>query len=418
MKPYIILAALAALAACTDGNDWEIDQASDINRNYAPTTLTLDVDSARNGIKVKYDLPKAGQRYDVQLAETPLLEGYDDTPGIATFNTADLDLENKGEIIIPRDNGQIDIRENTDYYVRIRTVSNDGKAPSKWFTSGIIADKILVQVPPVLTIDQTGIDENQLTMKWRKLDKEYAVPTTIRCEGQNDVAIDDVMAETRQYTAEGLVAGQEYTFTLLDAQGQQIGQWTAATEAAPVMEWAMHIGDFSAVELGQDAELTSDNPAFYGKLINKNKKGDAVKIKPEKGKNDWYVNPVKKAFIPADATPDGIDNGIRITTGGKDGSITLHVPAKGRLYVYTHANAGRYMLLQQTGDQAPVKYAPAINDAAHKITVPYADTDKTGTKAALPATKVYIHQAGEITITWDASIYICGFTFCPDQQLQ
>lgn len=412
---YIIAAALplmGMLTACTDENDWSKDgpdTSITANRLYTPSGLEIEVDSATFVLEAKFTGIGSAEKYQVQISENPLLEGFDETTGIATFEGTTSPIE------IPRVSSNFEIKENTTYYVRIRAVS--GSKVSKWVTDGKISGKKATLAPKNLWINAAGIDEDFLVLNWNdklvesNTKEHYCNIGSIRNVNTGEVKTNtDIDFDAGSYQWDGLAKGTSYTFELIDTDGNIIGKVTAATETLPNMDWAMAIDDWGDIKQGDAATVTDTSGKFTIEV-----EGGA-KIKTENDKSDFYLNPVKIMECP-------MKNGKRLTTGGKAGSLTLTLPGvTGRLYAYTHvgsSGAGRKMLVKRQSDEKAVEFLPPNT----KISGVLADgSSKTGYEFQ----KIYI-KSGDIDsannkvtvkITWDASIYICGFCFVPDEQVQ
>ena len=409
INQYIIAAAiplLGMLAACTDGNDWTVDSSA--ARQRTPDGLAAEVDEATLEIDLKWNKAAGASGYEIQISESPLSEGFDDTEGIPTF------VSRENSWTIDRLNGQIEIKENTTYYVRVRALS-ETKKPSKWITDDITSGKFKVNTPAMLWIDDTGVGETTLTMKWHEI--KYANPSVIINENTGELYdLGEEEKEAMTYTATGLNDGEEYTFILLDEEGNQIGKAIKSTEKAPNMELAREIMNLSGFVSGGTAVLTDEQFGDFVVTMNdqaskyKGENKDIRMISPTNivGEKVTYYrfNTNTKEM----ATPSHWD----VEKGDYTKNyIKLSVPAKGRIYIYAYTGtAGRTMNVGYRVNNDGQISETVVWDG--ELDSNLKDNAKEG--EAVNYIKVYADQPGDYFINCPVgAIYIYGFIFVPDE---
>ena len=415
INQYIIAAAipfLGMLAACTDGNDWTVDNSA--SRQRTPDGLEAEIDSATLNMELKWNKASGATGYEVQVSESPLMAGIDETEGIATFST------DASPMTIDRINDKIQIKENTTYYVRVRAIQA-GKNPSKWATDDIASGTYKVQSPATLWIDDTGVGEKDLTMQWIKT--KYATPTTIVNQNTGEShEITDEEKEALSYKATGLQDGVEYTFTLLDENGNQIGKTTKATEKAPNMDWAMSVMDLSTWVKGGITTLTSGKFTVEMNDHGGKFKGEFKDIRMISPLNEtgeklsfYRFNTNTKEFYSID---DWDPETSQFDPNKSKEYIKLTIPAKGRLYVYAYTGtAGRTMVVAKrvinptTNEMTEEKIFDKALDSNLKDNAPEGD--------AVKYEKIYITEAGDYYVSSPSgAIYIYGFIFVPDEEIK
>ncbi len=392
-----VLPMLAFVTACTETNDWTVD--SSINRQPSLSTFEVTPDTAELTMAVKFEKQKSASGYEIQISTDSLKEGFDESTNYAGLKTIKVDKDNTGSVDIDygTDDDQYPWVENTTYYMRIRSIS-DSKDKSKWYTSGIMGDVKSVKMTPMFTVSGLDISVDEITLHWIKKYKSGtpALLNMTDAEGNDSIiTLSPDEKEEGTTTVTGLVGGATYTFQLLDADGKVLGTTTVATEKTPNMEKALSIfgmPNFIKTTAGSVQPYADSTGTFVAKFIDKD-----GKFKMETNKSTAYFNPVKEVFKTGDMESDKA--GYRMNTGGKAGEIDMTIPAKGRLYVYTYVgsgNAGRNIIFTKGKVQLLKQEVPSA---------------KTGNAYAF--TKVNV-EAGTVVITWDASIYIQGFQFVPD----
>lgn len=417
INKYIIAAVIplfGMMAACTDDNDWTTD--SSVNRLRAPEGLSVEVDSTTLNMELKWNKSAGAQAYQVQVSETPIAEGFDETPGIPTFTATESPLT------IERLNDQFEIKENTTYYVRLRAIS-DVKSPSKWATDDIASGTLKTKSPATLWIDDTGVGETTITMRWIKV--KYANVTTIlnQTTGESHEITKEEKSEL-SYTATGLQDGVEYTFVLLDDEGNQLGIATKATEKSPNMDWAMSIMDLSGWIKGGEAILTDG--AFKmtlndhgGKFKGEDKSIRMISPLNEVGEKLTYyrfTTNTKEFYSVNDYILDEATGIWGYDPAKSKVLIKLDIPAAGRLYAYAYTGtAGRKMVVSRREFNTITNALDEEVIFSRELDSNIKDNAKEG--EAVNYEKVYIKQPGEYFVSSpDGGIYIYGFIFVPDEE--
>jgi len=397
INQYIIAAViplLGMLAACTDGNDWTVDNSA--NRQRTPDGLEVTIDEVKQQMVIKFNKVTGASQYQIQISENPLSEGFDDTEGYATFTSP----STENQLTLRFDNSTFPIKENTVYYLRARALS-ETKAPSKWITNDIVTGTFKVTIPPVMRIDDVGVAEHELTMTWHELDgvnPSYII-------NQNTGDRHDLTEEEKtnmSYKATGLEDGTEYTFILYDEFDNQIGKATNSTEKSPNMDWAL------SIESLKDFDKATNNSFAAGPF--------KVIFNCEDGK----PSATSSAYKFWNPIGEQIDCTGRVSTGGKGSTITLEIPAPGRFYVYAYDS-------QIRNRRVFVKAFNSITDE-YDIDVLF-ENEKTKenpgkevatvkTNNAYAPVKCRIDEAGTYKLTYSASVYICGFCFVPDEEIK
>ena len=418
INKYIIAAViplLGMMAACTDDNDWTTDTS--VTRLRAPEGLSVEVDSTTLNMELKWNKSAGAQAYQIQVSEEQLAEGFDETPGIPTFTATESPLT------IERLNDQFEVKENTTYYVRVRAIS-DVKSPSKWATNDIVSGTLKTKSPATLWIDDSGVGETTLTMRWIKV--KYANVTTIlnQTTGESHEITSDEKSEL-SYTATGLQDGVEYTFVLLDDEGNQLGITSKATEKAPNMDWAMSIMDLSGWVKGGEVTL-NDGPFKLtlndhgGKFKGENKSIRMISplnVVGEKITYYRFATNTKEFYSVDDYIFDEATSTWGYDPAKSKVYIKLEIPAVGRLYAYAYSgNAGRNMVVARRTFNSVTNTLTEEVVFNRELDSNLKDNAKEG--EAVKYDKIYIKEPGEYFVsTPSGGAYIYGFIFVPDEEI-
>ncbi len=391
------LPMLAFLAACTETNDWTVD--SSINRQPSLSTFEVTPDSVELTMAVKFETQKSASGYEIQISTDSLKEGFDESTDYANLKTIKVEKTTSGSLDIDYGTGdnQYPWVENTTYYMRVRSLS-DGKDKSKWFTSGIMGDVKSVKMTPMFTVSGLDISADEVTLHWIKKYKSGTPEYIAMVDAEGTETREDLSTEEKEKaekTITGLEGGATYTFYICDAEGNKLGTTIVTTEKTPNMEKVLSIfgmPGFIKQTAGSVQTFADATGTFLAEFID-----DGGKFKMDTNKSDPYFNPVKDVFKTGDM--EGAEGGYRMNTNGKAGKINMTIPSNGRLYVYARSgSAGRNLIFTQNTVKLLEQAAP---------------TAKTGDAYAF--TKVNV-EAGTVVITWNASIYIQGFQFVPDEE--
>ena len=254
-----------------------------------------------------------------------------------------------------------------------------------------------VKMTPMFTVSGLDISADEITLHWIKKYKSGTPEYIAMVDAEGTVTREDLSTDEKeeaQKTITGLTGGATYTFYICDAEGNKLGTTVVTTEKTPNMETALSIfglPDFKKQTVGSVQEFADATGTFVAKFID-----EGGKFKMDTNKSDPFFNPVKEVFKTGDM--EGADGGYRMSTNGKAGEIDMTIPSKGRLYVYTRGNAGRNIIFKQ-----------------NEVTLLKQEVPSEKTGDAYVFTKVNV-EAGTVVITWDASIYIQGFQFVPDEE--
>ena len=396
INQYIIAATiplLGMLAACTDGNDWTVDNSA--ARQRTPDGLEVTVDEVKQQLEIKFNKADGATQHQVQISENPLTDGYDETEGIATFTFP----STENSLKLPFNNSSITIKENTTYYLRVRALS-DTKSYSKWVTNDVVTGTYKVTIPPVLRIDDVGVAEHDLTMTWHELDG--ITPSYIINQNTNERH--DLTEEEKtslSYKATGLEDGKEYTFILYDENDNQIGKATNSTEKSPNMDWALSIE--SLKDFDKQTHTTFEAAPFKVTFNCEDGKSSATASAYK------FLNPIGEV----------IECTGRVSTGGKGSTITIEIPAAGRFYLYAYDSQTRQRrVFIKAYDSVTDDYDTDIlfeNEKTKDVAGKQVSTVKVNN--AYAPVKCRIDKAGTYKIAYDASVYICGFCFVPDEAI-
>ncbi len=439
MTVAIVLMGLLQFTSCNDANDWAVDPS--LVKQRPPSSFKMDIDDIKiPSWKGTIGTVAGAKSYEVQMSQSPL-SSNGNLPVEGEIHTMKVDYTgDEGDLVIDREHSDFPrLQWGNTYYFRIRAIGEDGTV-SNWFTNGKlynggVTDEALekkliehtyekssdynsyamITVHPLLWSESADISENSITVRWHEITSGNI--TYLR-NGEDGELIDISSTPSEEshpdfekvkaynYKFDGLESGTEYTFYLLDDNKNVLATTTSSTETAPDMNLALKIDDWGTIANGTDVTVRDATGRFIVDIA-----GEGAKIKTETDKTDLYFNPKGILECP-------MANGMRLTTGGKAGSMTLTLPAAtGRLYAYTHvgsSGAGRKMLVKRLSDGNNVEFLPPNSKVSGKNE---AGESKTG----YVYQKIYItdedidkeNNKVTVTITWDASIYICGFCFVP-----
>lgn len=431
MTVAVILTGMLQLVSCDDANDWTVDPS--VTKQRPPTSLSVEVDSATLDMTIQIGTIAKAASYELQISESPL-SSNDDLPvggEIYSFTNITEDQFVNGKFTIERVNELFTIEQDNTYYFRVRAIGQDGTV-SNWYTNGMLyyggvedeklAQKLIentyytLETPAMMWIGDSDIDPDALTVNWHQT--KYVTAKYLRNETlgtQIDVAEatkNEEYTKTKvwYYTWEGLEANKEYTFSLLDEEGNTIASVTKATEYAPEESFAFFIGSFP--------KFTASSPDFTLSSTDANGNESnlftatfhiAAKMKTEAKTNsdNPFVYPFDKSiFLPLSPglnTKDTSNKYNRISTGGAASSIELEIPAEGRLYIYAACEKGVITLTQGTEEE-------------ENLVVSTLKSPKKIEKPATKFTKAYVKK-GKATLKWTASTYICGIHFVPWEKI-
>ena len=445
----VVLMGLLQFTSCNDANDWSVD--SSVIKQRPPTDLKVEVkDSATLDLTVQIGTVESAESYELQ-ASTSVLTSNGDLPvegDIYTFSGITTDDFEKGKYIIKRskeDNGQFTVEQNTKYYFRVRAIGKDG-SKSNWYTNGqlyyggvsdeSLAEKLIenttknistnsdgkpvgpvVETPATMWIGVTDVESTSLTINWHEI--EYATAKWLRNDetGESKPVTDGTQnpdytkTKVWYYSWTGLETEKEYTFSLLDEEGNVIASVTQATEAEPNRLISYFLGNFPEIAQkdpdfvlkGRDAD-GNETELFQGLIIN----GDKMKTESKKSSDNGFVSPFesnKSPFCPLSpgyVTTADANKYNRVSTGGAASSIELDIPASGRLYIYA-GNGGEITVSQGSADEGTL--------VESKLTVP-AGSIKKFSEGGTKFLKAYVEK-GKAKITWSKGIYLCGIHFTP-----
>lgn len=436
----VVLLAGMTISCSPERNEWNTDSSA--SRQYAPSSLTAEIDSFSLDMTITIGTVAKAASYEVQFSQQQLLSGFDDTQGIPTISTTE------SEITIPRNDprlGEHGITENAAYYVRVRAISPDG-TKSKWFTNGMnynegfvssadLAEMLKknaaykVTAPAGLWI--TNIEETSMKLNWymlptssSKAEKAYCqapsyiINETLKAAGEDEsvykhtLTVDEI-AEY-QYDWLNLEVGKSYEFSLYDENNLRIGYATESTEYAPNMELAMSItvNEISndvvtdpktgEEKTGKTMFTTKGEPYTIRSANDFNGEKFVVTFNNEtaggwaESRNDWVSNPVNKA----------LNFKIRAQVK-KNTTVDFTFPANGRFYIYGYGTTTN----QLTQDGQEVQ---EFTTTSTKQKIPTADDESTTANAYITYKLRVVKGAATLKIDNANSMYFYGFCFVPD----
>jgi hypothetical protein len=409
---YILASTLTfmgVLTACTNENDWSENNGSGhLTRVLTPSDLSASTDSATLDITVKFkelSTKNTELTYEVQISESPLSEGIDGTPGIATFDGTG------SPIVISRTNGQLELKDGTAYYLRLR--AKDNSRVSKWVTDGTQGGYYQIKTPETFRIDDDDVFYNKIVLSWNKKqiaknsNPHYCNIQSIKNvnTGNEEVLTDDQL-KSGSFEWTGLTESTEYAFQLIDTDNKVIKELKKTTETKPNMDWARTITDLSSWKSGEAVELADKSfkitIADYGKKF----KGDA-------DKNAIFIDPLGNKTTKAKFYRFSTNTNA-FATSPNDNSmcqIKMEIPAAGRLYVYTYGGSNsdiRRLIIKKMISAKKFDTKEYYNKA-----VAYAAVEKD----TYSYNKICFTEAGTYYLSNSASIYFWRFVFVPDAVL-
>lgn len=304
-----VLAAGAAVTACTDDNDWTTDPAYDRMFGVNSNKISIETDQEDPSTVGVTFTPIEGAEYYVIEVSTDSL--YDDIP--MGGENATVYGEDKSIIKSP---AQLEnMREETQYYMRIKTMSST-TAESHWVyynmgepfkTLGIIYD-----------VPSADILEDMITLRWIAGSEVTHITYTTTANGEE-------ITETRQLTEaeiaassctiKGLDQNKTYKFAIYNGD---VLRGTKTVKTAKAMPWATVRQD-----LGDD--VTQIDQDLMDMLAQK-----ALDIMAAEGKDTASVTigvPAGKT-MPLGTTDEGltIPENVSVTFFGMAGEVpTLQV---------------------------------------------------------------------------------------------
>ena len=403
------LTVMGVLTACTNENEWSENNGSGyLSRILTPSGLSASTDSATLDMTVKFkelSTKNAEFIYEIQISESPLSEGTDETPGIATF-------EGTGSpIVISRTNGQLDLKDGTTYYLRVRA-KGDSRT-SKWVTDGTQGGYFHIETPATFRIEDDDIFYNKMLLSWNKKqiaknsNPHYCNIQSIKnvTTGKEEVLTDDQL-KSGSFEWTGLAENTEYTFQLIDTDSKVVKELKKTTETKPNMDWARTITNLSSWKSGEAVEIADKSfkitIADYGKKF----KGDA-------DKNAIFIDPLGDKTTKAKYYRFSTNTNA-FATSPDDNSmcqIKIEIPAAGRLYVYTYGGSSsdiRSLILKKM-----ISTKKFDTKEYYNKTVPYAAVEKD----TYSYNKINFTEAGTYYLSNSASLYFWRFVFVPDAQL-
>ena len=304
-----VLAAGAAVTACTDDNDWTTDPAYDRMFGVNSNKISIETDQEDPSTVGVTFTPIEGAEYYVIEVSTDSL--YDDIP--MGGENATVYGEDKSIIKSP---AQLEnMREETQYYMRIKTMSST-TAESHWVyynmgepfkTLGIIYD-----------VPSADILENRITLRWIAGSEVTHITYTTTANGEE-------ITETRQLTEaeiaassctiKGLDQNKTYKFAIYNGD---VLRGTKTVKTAKAMPWAT-----VPQELGDD--VTQIDQELMDMLAQK-----ALDIMAAEGKDTASVTigvPAGKTLtLGTDAEGLAIPENVSVTFFGLAGEVpTLQV---------------------------------------------------------------------------------------------
>lgn len=397
------------MTACTDENEWSKNNGSgELSRVLTPSSLQASVDSATLEITVKFkelSSSKSNQfLYQVQISESPLSEGLDETSGIATFEGTE------SPINISRLNDQLELKDGTLYYLRVR--AKDNTRTSKWITDGTQGGLYTIQTPALFRISDADIFYNKMVLSWNKKQilknsgEHYCNIKSIKNinTGVEEVLTDDQL-KSGSFEWIGLTEGTEYSFQLIDTDGQVMKELQKSTETKPDLSWARKIMDLSSWKTGEVVEIADRSfkltLADYAKKFKGEANKEAVLIDPLGAKTTkakyYRFSTNTNAFV---TSPDGTNASM----------IKVDIPAPGRLYVYTYGGSAsdvRNLIIKKTISEKKFDSKDYYNEAVN--------FDKVN--GSYEYKKIVFKEAGAYYLSNTGALYFWGFIFVPDAQL-
>ena len=220
----VAVLGIGFFSACTDGNDWGIDGAS----NRVMTPKISSVKGGEGALDVSFT-SYGGNAYLIEVNENP-------------FSITDLDGDvQEGSItaIVTGSPGTISgLNGYTDYYVRMRSQS-DSKTPSHWYYYAESSGTLKIAQTLGLQILEEVTDEDRqaeaITVRWI----EGYAPTSITAtylNGEEKAVIsyplDDEARANRTFTCTGLTPSTIYAIRIYNGE-ECIGMRETKTLKAP-----------------------------------------------------------------------------------------------------------------------------------------------------------------------------------------
>lgn len=304
-----VLAAGAAVTACTDDNDWTTDPAYDRMFGVNSNKISIETDQEDPSTVGVTFTPIEGAEYYVIEVSTDSL--YDDIPMGGEHAT----VYGEDKSIIKSPAQLENMREETQYYMRIKTMSST-TAESHWVyynmgepfkTLGIIYD-----------VPSADILEDRITLRWIAGSEVTHVTYTTTANGEE-------ITETRKLTEaeiaassctiKGLEQNKTYKFAIYNSD---VLRGTKTVKTAKAMPWAT-----VRQELGDDVKQIDQD--LMDMLAQK-----ALDIMAAEGKDTASVTigvPAGKT-MPLGTTDEGltIPENVSVTFFGMAGEVpTLQV---------------------------------------------------------------------------------------------
>lgn len=304
-----VLAAGAAVTACTDDNDWTTDPAYDRMFGVNSNKISIETDQEDPSTVGVTFTPIEGAEYYVIEVSTDSL--YDDIP----MGGENATVYGEDMSIIKSPAQLENMREETQYYMRIKTMSST-TAESHWVyynmgepfkTLGIIYD-----------VPSADILEDRITLRWIAGSEVTHVTYTTTANGEE-------ITETRQLTEaeiaassctiKGLEQNKTYKFAIYNGD---VLRGTKTVKTAKAMPWAT-----VRQELGDDVKQIDQD--LMDMLAQK-----ALDIMAAEGKDTASVTigvPAGKT-MPLGTTDEGltIPENVSVTFFGMAGEVpTLQV---------------------------------------------------------------------------------------------
>ena len=305
-----VLAAGAVVTACTDDNDWTIDPAYDRMFGVNSNKISIETDQEDPSTVGVTFTPIEGAEYYIVEVSTDSL--YDEIP--MGGENATVYGEDKSITTSPAQ--LVNMREETNYFMRIKTMSSTS-AESHWVyynmgesfkTLGIIYD-----------VPSADILENSVTLRWiTKTGTVTHITYTTTKDGKEetyrrDLTDDEIAAGVCTIT--GLEQNKTYKFAIYNGE---VLRGTKTVKTAKAMPWAT-----VRQELGDD--VTQIDQDLMDMLAQK-----ALDIMAAEGKDTASVTigvPAGKT-MPLGTTDEGltIPENVSVTFFGMAGEVpTLQV---------------------------------------------------------------------------------------------
>lgn len=299
-----VLAAGAAVTACTDDNDWTTDPAYDRMFGVNSNKISIETDQEDPSTVGVTFTPIEGAEYYVIEVSTDSL--YDDIP--MGGENATVYGEDKSIIKSP---AQLEnMREETQYYMRIKTMSST-TAESHWVyynmgepfkTLGIIYD-----------VPSADILEDKITLRWIAGSEVTHVTYTTTANGQDETKtyqLTEAEIAASSCTIKGLDQNKTYKFAIYNGD---VLRGTKTVKTAKAMPWAT-----VRQELGDD--VTQIDQDLMDMLAQK-----ALDIMAAEGKDTASVTigvPAGKT-MPLGTTEESLSvpEGISVTFFGMAGEV-------------------------------------------------------------------------------------------------